>query len=395
MPRSFLILSVLIAAWAGGNVAVTAAHPQAAPGVTSLTNPAVKFTVPAAHHVQLKRGPVTVIITDNAAVDVPELPAHRAGLNGVASLKHASTGVNFFVPPFSGLNLEVIHDGTGKVNKDIFDPRSSPMQLRVVDEYTVELHQPPTALWQLESCGRFHLLPDGVIEYTFECIPRAATFAPAWFSLFWASYIEQPENNGIRFRGLETGGTAPPTAAPGDKGWIYALSPDHGVDSSIPPAGPLPQVTFTPDFPLHLVTSRSRYVHTEPWYYGTSHGLAYVQMFRQRDGIWFSQSPSGGGSINPAWDFYWFVRDWKVNEAYGLVMRAACLPLKTRHKSRRQRVSIAPRSALPEKRRKQRRAVANPLGRTCFQCPCLPLASVQASYKKEKRERRESGGRPF
>jgi len=117
-------------------------------------------------------------------------------------------------------------------------------QRRVVDQFTVEVYQAPTANWRLQSCGRYHVLADGTIEYTFERIP-------------------------------------------------------------------------------------SEFEYTEPWYFGVSHGMAYVQMFRRRDRIWFAQSPTGGGSANPAWDFQWFVPDYKVGTAYGFVMRAAYLPLES------------------------------------------------------------------
>jgi hypothetical protein len=294
------------------------AHPLAAPGVTSLTEPKVTFTVPDRHYALLKRGQVTAIIVDNHDVDVPELPGHRAGYSGIASWKRGEHPPNLFVPAYAGLNFEHIHDGTTKVNAEKFEPRRAPMELRVVNEFTVELYQGPTPNWKLESCGRYQLLPDGAIEYTFECIPRAATFQRGYIGLFWASYIAAPEDGAIHFRGRGT-------SALGRGTWLRTVSPTHGVDSTHPPAGALPFVPVDPGFPLTLVNHRSRYVYTEPWFYGVSHGLVYAQMFRQKDQIWFAQSPTGGGDNNPAWDFQWFIPDWRVDEVYGFVMRVALL----------------------------------------------------------------------
>ncbi len=152
---------------------VMARHPLAAPGVTSLTDSRVRFQVAENHYAVLQRGALRAIVVDNAELDLADLPGHRAGYNGLASLTHTARDANLFVPAVGGLNLEHIHDGTTAALKEKFEPRKCPMQLRVVDRHTVEVYQPPTANWQLESCGRYQLLEDGTIEYTFECIPRA------------------------------------------------------------------------------------------------------------------------------------------------------------------------------------------------------------------------------
>ena len=304
-------------------------HPYAAPGVTSLTNSAVRYADADKHYIILKRGDVTAIIVDNEAIDLPELPGHRAGYNGVASLTHKRRHQNLFVPSVGGLNFEHIHDGTTKGLREKFEPRKFPMQLRIIDEYTVELYQPPTANWKLESCGRYQLHDDGAIEYTFECIPRAGGYRNGYIGLFWASYIHQPEDKTIHFRGRLAKSSAEPT-------WIKGVTPAHGLDSTHPPADFAHTIKVDDDFPLTLVNHPSKYVYTTPWYFGVSHGMAYALMFREGDDVWLAQSPSGGGIGNPAWDFQWFIPDYKVGEAYGFVMRAVYVPFESREQVERE-----------------------------------------------------------
>lgn len=117
---------------------------------------------------------------------------------------------------------------------------------------------------------------------------------------------------------------------------LRSESPAHGVKATHPPAGPLPELKLGPEFPLTLVTGRSPYVYTEPWYYGVSHGMALAQMFRPEDRVWIAQSPTGGGASNPAWDFQWFVPDYQVGRAYGFVMRAACFPFENHEQAVRE-----------------------------------------------------------
>jgi hypothetical protein len=269
----------------------------------------------------LRRGPLEAVVVDNRAVDDAVLPGHRAGYHGLASLKHTRQPRNLFVPAYAGLNFEHIHDGKVLAKSVLFEPREAPMELRVIGPHTAELYQAPTPFWGLESCLRYQLLDDGMIELTFECIPHRDTFRNGYVGLFWASYIDQPASLDIHF----VGKFGYRIAAPSE--WIRGTSPKHGEQATHLGVRDLRYFTHDEEFQLPLVFGLSRYRYTEPWYIGVCRDMAYVPVFRAQDLVRFSQSPSGGGAGNPAWDFQWFIPAYQVGKRYQLVMRVLYLPV--------------------------------------------------------------------
>jgi len=305
------------------------------PGRTTLTLREARYTVSSRPYVVLKRADVEAVIVDNSAVDEDPLPGHRAGYSGVASLRHAARPENLFVPAYAGLNYEHIHDGTTQERKTLFEPRNAPIRLRLIDDHTVELYQPPTPHWKLETCIRYELLPDGAIEMTLECIPRERTFKNGYIGLFFASYINKPESLDIHFLGHERDAAATrpgaeklPRAAARPR-WIRGITPSHGTLATHLAADDRREFPHAADFPLSLVFNLSNHVYDEPWYYGVSHGMAFVQMFGTQDQVRLTQSPSGGGEGCPAWDFQWFIPRYEVGATYRFVMRAAYLPFES------------------------------------------------------------------
>ena len=268
------------------------------------------------HYIVLRRGPLEAVIVDNSAVDDAVLPRHRGGYHGLASLKHTRQQRNIFVPAYAGLNFEHIHDGTTQPREILFEPRFAPMELRASDDHTAELHQPPTPHWGLESWMRYQLLEDGVVEMRFACVPRRATWRNNFLGLFWANYIDQPESLDIHF-----------LAAEAENGWVRGTTPSHGVLATHRAPNDDRQFAHDTDFPLSLVFNFSNHRYAEPWYFGACRGMAFAQLFRRDDQVRFSQSPSGGGNGNPAWDFQYFISEPKVGQRYELVMCALYTPL--------------------------------------------------------------------
>jgi hypothetical protein len=287
---------------------------------TSLANPDVRYTVPEKPYTVLRREDLEAVVVDNRSVNDAVLPGHAAGYHGIAALRHSRQPRNLFVPTYAGLNFEHIHDGTVQSREVLFEPRHAPMELRLLNEHTAELYQAPTPHWGLESCMRYELLEGGVLELTFECVPRRNTYANGYIGLFWASYIDHPESLDIHLRGVTD---------PGDSksGWQRGVTPAHGTLATHRALHDDREFIHDPAFPLELPFGFSRLRYMEPWYFGIARGMALVQMFRPEDRVWLSQSPSGGGSGCPAWDFQRFIPQPQVGERYQLKMRAAYLPL--------------------------------------------------------------------
>jgi hypothetical protein len=311
---AFVCLILMCVALGAAGLGVKEQQPR-----TTLSNKNIRYSVPDKPYVVLRRGPIETVVVDNSAVNDEVLPKHRAGYHGLASLKHERQARNLFVPAFSGLNFEHIHDGTVQEHRVLFEPRNAPMQLRIINAHTAELHQPPTPHWGLESCLRYELLDDGVIEMTFECIPRRNDYRNGYIGLFWASYIDQPEELDIHFIGRSDGQAKP--------SWIRGITPKHGLQATHLAVDDHRRFAHDEAFPLLLVFGLSTHRYSEPWFFGLARGMAFAQIFRQADGVRISQSPSGGGQGNPAWDFQWFIQNPRVGQCYQLVMRTCYLPV--------------------------------------------------------------------
>jgi len=259
-----------------------------------------------------------VVVADNEAFGT----THRAGYNGVAELLMTGLGAkNLFVPSVAGLNFEHIFSGDAQsFGWNIFEPRRAPMQLIRRSATRVELQQERTEHWPLRSRLTYEVTNDA-IDFTYCGTPLADAWRKhGYIGVFFASYIDQPEDMSLQFIGRSRPGRG--EARPR---WIKHLSPKHGEAANHRPAGSSWDPPLDEGFNIPLAKGTSDFEYVYPFYFGRSGENEFIMMFeRPRNGgeLRFAQSPSGGGTGNPAWDFFYFQRGYEVNREFCFRARA-------------------------------------------------------------------------
>jgi hypothetical protein len=267
-------------------------------------------------HDTFRCGELEAVIGDNAKTDT-----QRAGYNGVWSLKHATADRTLFVPGVAGLNLEHIFDGATNGRQEIFfEPRNAPMTFRRVGEHEAELHQPPTPTFHVESWTRFKLVAPHYIDGSFRCVPRQHAFRFGYIGLFWASYINAPDDKSMYFRG---------SVGRGSPGWMQLCTQQHNDESTVVHRDDTLELKFDPAYRDCLFKNFSPMRYDLPFYYGLFGSHMWIIMFDRAENIRFTHSPSGGGfsadrqTSNPAWDFQFIIPKYEVNQEYQFKLRAA------------------------------------------------------------------------
>ena len=272
-------------------------------------------------HAEFQVGDLTAVIGDNAAHD-----EHRAGYNGIWSLRHKTSTRSLFVPAVAGLNYEHIFSGEPTPDaKVFFEPRNAPMTFHRVSDSEAELHQPPTPTFHVESWTRFKLVAPHYLDMSFRCVAHQHVFPRGYMGFFWASYINAPADKSMYFLGREQGRA-------GDSLWMQLCTQSHNDESTARHRDDPIELTFAPALGDTLFKNFSRFRFDEPFYYGLFDDLTWITMFDRSAGIRLTHSPSGGGAnaqlktTNPAWDFQFLIPKYEVMKEYEFQARAVFRP---------------------------------------------------------------------
>src|SRR5262249_17919086 len=177
-----------------------------------------------------------------------------------------------------------------------------------------ELYQEETPTFHLQSWTRFKLVPPHYIDMTFRFRPTQHVFRHGYIGLFWASYINAPEDKSMYFRG--------------NNQWLQLCTPQHNVQSTVLHRDDQLKLMFSPGTGDSLFKNFSSLRYEEPFFYGVFKKHLFLLMFDRTDGFRFTHSPSGGGTntaeqtTNPAWDFQYIMPTYDVLKDYSFRARA-------------------------------------------------------------------------
>ena len=264
-------------------------------------------------NISIEEGKLKAVFVDNSALE----PSHRAGYNGIAELYHQEQDSTVFVPSYAGFNMEHIFSGDSL--EQFFEPRVNPMILYRKSDTEVLLYQPITPISGVESLTEFKMLEPYYIDIRFSCILyNKDYFRHGYAGFFWASYINQPSDRNIYFPGISENEPK--------EHWISAFSEKHGLESTHKGMNDKSDFYFAPDFRIVLANNFSSYRYKTPFYYGRFHNMALAFLFDSSEIIRFTQSPTGGGSTNPAWDFQYIIPNPKAGKKYTFKARMVYKP---------------------------------------------------------------------
>jgi hypothetical protein len=259
-----------------------------------------------------KLGDLTAVIGDNDAKG-----EHRAGYNGIWSLAHKTDAANAFVPTVAGMNFEHIFDGEtldlGNSTDIFFEPRRAKMTFKKVSDTVAELRQDATPTFKLESTARFTLREPDMIDFHFKFRATQHVFKRGYLGLFWASYMNAPEDKSMYLRGKNL--------------WLQHCSPAHNSVSTLVHQDDKFELTFDKGHRDALYKSLSPLKYELPLFYGLIRKHILIVMFDRTAGVRITHSPSGGGTntaaqtTNPAWDFQYILPKYDVNTDYELRAR--------------------------------------------------------------------------
>ncbi len=263
--------------------------------------------------ITIERGNLKVVFVDNKEMG----SVHRAGYNGIAELSHVEEDSTLFVPFYAGFNLEHVFGGDSLT--ELFEPRRHPMMLYRKSENEVLLYQEATPISGVESLTEFKVVEPNYIDITFHCILHNPDyFQHDYAGLFWASYILHPDDKKIYFKGVSNNNP--------DPFWIEAYSAKHGLGSSHKSIEDDHDFYFANNFNAVLASHFSDFRYIDPFYFGKFGKMALAYLFSAEEIIRFSQSPTGGGETNPAWDFQYLIPNPKIGKKYSFKARVIYKP---------------------------------------------------------------------